>query len=55
MGLVYDIDHYKDKFYIRTNLDAQNFRLMESPLDKTSKENWKEVIAYRPDVSPGIF
>jgi oligopeptidase B len=50
MGLVYDIDHYNDKFYIRTNLDAPNFRLMECPLDKTSKENWKEVIPNRSDV-----
>lgn len=50
MGLVYDIDHYNDKFYIRTNLDAQNFKLMECPLDKTSKENWKEVIPNRNDV-----
>ena len=50
MGLVYDIDHYNDKFYIRTNLDAPNFRLMETVLDKTGKENWKEVIPHRPDV-----
>jgi len=50
MHLVYDVDHYNDKFYIRTNLNALNFRLMECPLDKTSKENWKEVIAHRPDV-----
>ncbi len=50
MGLVYDIAHYNDKFYIRTNLDALNFRLMECPLDKTSKENWKEVIPHRSDV-----
>ncbi len=50
MGLVYDMDHYNDKFYIRTNLDATNFRLMETPLDKTSKENWKEVIPHRSDV-----
>jgi oligopeptidase B len=50
MGLVYSMEHFKDKFYIRTNLDAPNFRLMECPLDKTSKENWKEVIANRPDV-----
>lgn len=50
MGLVYDIDHYNDKFYIRTNLDAPNFRLMECPLDKTSKENWTEVIPHRKDV-----
>ncbi len=53
MGLVYDIDHYNDKFYIRTNLDAPNFRLMECPLDKTSKENWKEVIPNRADVYLG--
>ena len=50
MHLVYDVDHYNDKFYIRTNLDATNFRLMECPLDKTSKESWKEVIAHRPEV-----
>lgn len=50
MGLVYDIDHYNDKFYVRTNLDALNFRLMECPLGETGKENWKEVIAHRPDV-----
>ena len=50
MGLVYDIDHYNDKFYIRTNLDAQNFRLMECTLDKTGKDNWKEVIPHRADV-----
>ncbi len=50
MGLVYDIDHFNDKFYIRTNLDALNFRLMECPLVKTSKENWKEVIPHRADV-----
>ena len=55
MGLLYDIDHYNDKFYIRTNLDAKNFRLMECPLDKTLKENWKEVIAHRPDVFLASF
>ena len=55
MGLVYDIDHYNDKFYIRTNLEAQNFRLMECPLDKTAKENWKEVIPHRSDVYLASF
>jgi len=48
--LEYDIDHYENKFYIRTNLDAINFRLMETPADKTGKENWKEVIPQRDDV-----
>ena len=48
--LEYSVAHYKDKFYIRTNLDARNFRLMETPLGKTSKENWKEVIPHREEV-----
>jgi oligopeptidase B len=46
----YSVDHYKDKFYIHTNLGAKNFRLMETPVDKTTKENWKEVIPHRDDV-----
>jgi len=48
-GMEYSIDHYNDKFYVVTNLDAQNFRLMETPVNKTSKENWKEKIAHRKD------
>ncbi|MNS06942.1 Protease 2 [compost metagenome] len=46
----YNVEHYGDKFYIITNLDAKNFRLMECPVDKTTKENWKEVIPHRSDV-----
>ncbi len=46
----YSVDHYQDKFYILTNLDAKNFRLMETPVDKTTEENWKEVIPHRDDV-----
>ncbi|MEM1216920.1 MAG: prolyl oligopeptidase family serine peptidase, partial [Bacteroidota bacterium] len=49
-GLEYGIAHYGDKFYIRTNLDARNFRLMSTPEDATTKENWTEVIPHRDDV-----
>jgi oligopeptidase B len=48
--LEYSIDHYGDKFYITTNLNAKNFRLMETSENATSKENWKEVIPHRDDV-----
>lgn len=48
--LEYSVDHYEDNFYITTNLDAKNFRLMKSPLDKTEKSNWTEVIGHREDV-----
>jgi oligopeptidase B len=49
-NLEYSIDHYGDRFYIVTNYNAKNFRLMDCPLNATSKENWKEVIAHREDV-----
>lgn len=46
----YSISHFKNKFYVLTNLDAKNFRLMETPENKTEMKNWKEVIAHRDDV-----
>ncbi|MHC1704046.1 MAG: S9 family peptidase [Tenuifilaceae bacterium] len=49
-GLEYSVSHFGDKFYITTNLNAVNFRLMETPINKTSKENWKEIIPHREDV-----
>jgi len=48
--LEYGVDHYKDKFYIRTNYKAKNFRLMETPVNRTTKGNWKDVIPHRDDV-----
>lgn len=49
-GLEYGVSHFGDDFYIRTNLDAQNFRLMKAPTNASSKENWIEVIGNRDDV-----
>lgn len=46
----YSISHFEDKFYIVTNRDATNFKLMETPVNATSEENWKEVIGHRKDV-----
>ncbi len=41
----YHIDHLGSHFFIRTNWNAKNFRLMEAPEGKTVKENWAEVIS----------
>lgn len=46
----YSIAHFEDKFYVVTNWDATNFKLMETPENATAKENWKEVIPHRSDV-----
>lgn len=48
--LEYHVAHYKDKFYIRTNYKAKNFMLMETPVENTTKENWKVIIPHREDV-----
>lgn len=46
----YSVDHYAGRFYIRTNWQAKNFRLMETPVTSTAKENWRDVIPHRDDV-----
>ncbi|MEC4674989.1 MAG: S9 family peptidase, partial [Nitrospirota bacterium] len=49
-GHEYDIDHYQDAFYIRTNWQALNFRLMKTPVEHAGREHWGEVIPHRDDV-----
>jgi oligopeptidase B len=48
--LEYSIDHHGDHFYVRTNLDAKNFRLMRTPVDATGVEHWEEVVPHREEV-----
>ncbi|WP_234736003.1 S9 family peptidase [Tellurirhabdus bombi] len=50
-GHEYDLLHFGTKFYIRTNWEAENFRLMEvAEGQQSDRANWQEVIAHRPDV-----
>jgi len=48
-GIEYQVEHAGDHFLVITNENAQNFKLMQTPLDKTAKDNWREVISHRPD------
>lgn len=48
--VLYDVIPLADKFLIHTNKGAQNFKVMECPLDKTGVESWTEYISHRPDV-----
>lgn len=48
--VLYEVEHSGDKFLVVTNLDAKNFKLMETPVGSTGKENWKDVIPHRADV-----
>jgi oligopeptidase B len=49
-NVLYSITPLEDKFLIRTNKDALNFKIVETPLDKTGVENWKDFIPHRKDV-----
>ncbi len=48
--LEYSVAHYQDHFYILTNWNAKNFRLMKTSVQTSEKSNWEEVIAHREDV-----
>jgi len=46
----YYIDHLGDNFYIRTNDQGKNFRLVVAPVSDPSQKNWKEIIPHRKEV-----
>lgn len=46
----YSVDHMGKSFYILTNWNAPNFRLMETPVGSKSKSQWKELIPHRKNV-----
>ncbi|SKB98732.1 oligopeptidase B [Sphingobacterium nematocida] len=48
--VLYAVTALEDRFLVTTNADAQNFKVVSCPLDKTTKENWVEYIPHRPDV-----
>jgi oligopeptidase B len=49
--LEYSVAHYGAHWYIRTNYQkAQNFKLMRTPLEKTQKEHWEDLIPHREEV-----
>jgi oligopeptidase B len=49
-GHEYDIDHANGRFYVVTNWQARNFRVMAAePGTSTDKSTWKELIPHREE------
>lgn len=46
----YSLEDGGDAFYVVTNWNAKNFRLMRAPRAATPKEKWVEVVKHRKDV-----
>jgi oligopeptidase B len=48
--LEYSVDHLDGHFYIRTNRDAKNFKLVRAPIRSPGLDHWEEVVPHRADV-----
>ena len=46
----YSVDHLGDRFWVRTNDRAPNFRLMSTAEDDTGRAAWREEVPHRDDV-----
>jgi oligopeptidase B len=49
-GVEYYLGHSGEHFYIRTNLDANNYRIVRAPVWAPSRERWETMIPHRDDV-----
>ena len=55
-GHEHAVDHWDGRFYIRTNWDARDFRLMSASLDEIGdKARWREEIGTQEEVLLGGF
>ena len=47
-GVEYAVEHWRDRFIIRTNVDgAEDFKLMWAPLDRPQRAAWRPWVAHR--------
>lgn len=47
----HQIDHIDDRFLIRTNWQALNFRIVEVPVEAAADRNrWRDVVAHDPEI-----
>ncbi len=49
-GHEYSVSHFEDHFYLLTNHQARNFRLMKTPVEKPGMENWVEMVPHREEI-----
>lgn len=50
IGHEYGVDYYDGMFYITTNKNAKNFRVVTAPVDNPSEKSWKDFIVHNPAV-----
>ncbi len=50
-GHEYAVEAHADDFYILTNANATNFRLVKTAIAAPAAKNWQEVLPHHPDVT----
>jgi len=48
-GIEYYADHHKGTFFIITNENAKNFKLVKTSVSNSSHESWQEILQHRTD------
>jgi len=57
-GHKYDVEHRNGLFYLRTNKDAKNFRVVTAPVSNPGPASWKEFLPHKADTlieAVGLF
>ncbi len=49
-GEEYDVAHNDDTFFIRTNRNAEDFRIVRAPVDAPGRDNWEDIVPHRPGI-----
>jgi oligopeptidase B len=49
--LIYHVDHHSDRFFLVTNQNAKNFKIVSAPIDQPSKEHWSDFAPYDPNIA----
>ncbi len=49
-GVEYSLAHHDGSYYILTNDDAINFKLVKAPVSNPSRDHWETIIPHNPDV-----
>ena len=48
--LLYSVEDHGDRFFIVTNENAKNFKVVETPVASPDKGHWKDYLPYDPEV-----
>lgn len=48
--VLYEVDHANDRFFIRTNMQAKNFKIVTCSEDHKEAANWKDLVSHSDSV-----